>query len=476
MEEGNECNLDLKNTTKKTFYLSQSDFEQGTYIVKSAGRYVLTEDVSFNPNPRSAGGNNLPREDQFNTADPPGPYDRRAFGLGFFAAIVIQAAGVDIDLNGKTLEQSVEHALMQRFFAVIELANSPFVYDHGPHNFTSSRNLDSARLTRIHNGNLGRSSHHGIHGIGPVDLVVSNVNIYDFEVAGISINGGKNIVVDQVIVGPGRIDVPVVGLFSTGLFIKPYVEAIVNSKQSGCGSESSILLNQKSVPGKQILKELQDIIDDTYSAVVCGVGEVPHTVTNRQTVTTHPSLNYRRNGLPDGSAMYGMVFGAYGSHTQGIAPERNATTCLDGNGEVVGMVDKHDTIVWKRCEEQGATFRDTGNDNIKITNSRIQGIEIMVNEVEALRTKNFDKGVDNFRDQAQVDVVGAVYQYEANKDAPLGEHGNFVGNPISNAQPVAFSITFRSTFLQRQPLLDDISNSVDHCGEFKNELKLIVRA
>jgi hypothetical protein len=33
-----------------------------------------------------------------------------------------------------------------------------------------------------------------------------------------------------------------------------------------------------------------------------------------------------------------MVFAAYGSHTQGIAAERNSTTCLDGNGEVVGAV------------------------------------------------------------------------------------------------------------------------------------------
>jgi hypothetical protein len=44
-------------------------------------------------------------------------------------------------------------------------------------------------------------------------------------------------------------------------------------------------------------------------------------------------------------------------------------------------VDPQDTIVWKRCEEEGSSFRDTGNDNIRITNSRIQGIEVMVNEV-----------------------------------------------------------------------------------------------
>jgi hypothetical protein len=116
-----QCNVDVKNTTKQTFMLSQSDFAEGSLVIKKAGRYMLMEDISFNPNSRAMGGDSMPRDDQYDTYDPPGPYDRRAFGLGFFAAIVIQSGGVDIDLNGKTIEQSVEHALMQRFFAIIEL-------------------------------------------------------------------------------------------------------------------------------------------------------------------------------------------------------------------------------------------------------------------------------------------------------------------------------------------------------------------
>ena len=119
-------------------------------------RYCLTENISFNPNPRVFGGNGMPWPDQLsdavpgpgNDGYPTGKYDSRAYQLGFFAAIQVTAAGddagVDIDLQGFKLEQSAEHALAQRFFALIELASAPFHYDHGPHNFTTDVQLKSA--------------------------------------------------------------------------------------------------------------------------------------------------------------------------------------------------------------------------------------------------------------------------------------------------------------------------------------------
>ena len=80
--------------------LSQSDFNEGTYIIEKPGRYYLTENITFNPFPRAAGGNSQPKPSQLSTATPPGKYDARAYNLGFFAAIVIQGNGVDLDLNG----------------------------------------------------------------------------------------------------------------------------------------------------------------------------------------------------------------------------------------------------------------------------------------------------------------------------------------------------------------------------------------
>ena len=125
--DGEKCTVDKDGSTP----LSQSDFAEGTYVIDKPGRYYLTENITFNPFPRSAGGNSQPKPSQLSTYNPPGKYDARAFGLGFFAAVVIHGNGVDLDLNGFTLEQGEEHALFQRFFALVELSNVPFHYDQG---------------------------------------------------------------------------------------------------------------------------------------------------------------------------------------------------------------------------------------------------------------------------------------------------------------------------------------------------------
>jgi len=428
---GEACTVDKDGSTP----LSQSDFDSGTYIIDTPGRYYLTENITFNPFPRSAGGNSLPKPEQLSSYNPPGKYDARAFNLGFFAAIVIQGNGIDVDLNGFTLEQGEEHSLFQRFFALIELSNVPFHYDNGPHNFTTDALLKSATFSRVHNGYLGRSTHHSLHGMAPKNIVLERLSMYDFEVAGISLNGAQDITIENCVIGPGRRDVPVVGLWSSGLFILPYVQKIVESTEQGCGSSSSITISNSEVSGAQILAELTQLQTDTYNFVVNKVGaEIPPAVTNLPKLNPVAGEDPRR-GLPDGSAMYGIVLANYGSHTNGLTAERNSSTCLDANGEIVGMVDPLDTgDGWFRCEEDGAQFVATGNERITIKDVKVHGINVQVNEVAALKTKNWNKSQQNYDPIAQIDPVGAVYQYEANVDSVFGARGNFRGNPVSNAQ------------------------------------------
>lgn len=40
-----------------------------------------------------------------------------------------------LDLNGHSIQQTEEHALMQRFFAVVETASGPFIPKQGPGHF-----------------------------------------------------------------------------------------------------------------------------------------------------------------------------------------------------------------------------------------------------------------------------------------------------------------------------------------------------
>lgn len=248
--------------------LKNSDFLDGTYQITKPGLYRLTENITFNPNSRDRGSgfDSRPKPSQLTTGG--GPYDARAFGLGFFAAITIAAPNVEIDLNGFALVQSEEHALLQRFFALIELGNAPFPYDQGPHNFTVNPQLVSASNVQIHNGYLGRASHHGIHGFDVRGLVVTNVTIADFEVAGISLNGATEVRILHTVIGPSRTDIPVKGLFSTGLFIRPYVEAVVRAAASSTKScKSGIRINKKDYSAQEILDELNNLIEDTIDAV-----------------------------------------------------------------------------------------------------------------------------------------------------------------------------------------------------------------
>jgi hypothetical protein len=151
--------------TQKIVYLNQTHFRQGTYIIDKPGIYKLTEDVSFNPFPvnnnRDAWTASRLRNNQLKSNG--GPYNDFSFVLGFFAAIVVAADDVVIDLDGHRMDQSAEHALLQRFYAHIELASAPFIFGQGPADFARGGFKAAHRVT-IRNGTMGRSSHHGIHG------------------------------------------------------------------------------------------------------------------------------------------------------------------------------------------------------------------------------------------------------------------------------------------------------------------------
>jgi hypothetical protein len=251
-----------------------------------------------------------------------------------------------------------------------------------------------------------------VHGIGAKNIVLERLSMFDFEVAGVSLNGGIDVRIEQCVIGPGRRDVPVVGLWSTGLFILPYVQQIVDSSGSDC-QDPGIKILQKVKKGTEILNELKQLQTDTYNAVIINkdTGAIPPIITNFP--KTNPVAGeYPRRGLPDGSAMYGIVLANYGTHTNGLTAERNSSTCLDGNGEVVGMVDPLDTgDGWYRCKEQGAQFIDTGNEHIMIKDVKVQGIQVQGKEVAALKTKNWNKSQMNYDPIAQIDPVGGVYQY-----------------------------------------------------------------
>lgn len=308
-------------------YLYQSDFEDGTYIIRKPGIYRLAEDISFNPHPPGSladdgvtvldaytGGNPFPSQ----LGDPAdGKYDPAAFGIGFFAALIIDADNVILDLNGHTIEQSAEHALLQRFFAVISLSDQPFVPGQGPSDFGDV--LQSCKNVWIMNGYIGRSAHHGIHGNGNKNIFIYNVDFDGFEVAAVALNGVKNL----YIVGStaiNREDVPIIGTFSNARFISPYVDWLVAT-----GSTTTLQVQGTTLTATDIRDALRDSINNVYEDVITdGIGYIDE--------TEHPdeyALYHNKYGIIDGNS-YGYLVNQLGAAVGGFPyqpaiPSENVT-------------------------------------------------------------------------------------------------------------------------------------------------------
>lgn len=195
-----------------------ADFTSGTLIIQTPGSYRLCENIVFNPSPPTAGSSPAEAFDPVYGEK----YDENTYGLGFFAAIAIATDNVDIFLDGYKLEQSPAHALMQRFYANIELTSSPFNEGVGPAQFVGDGSIlhASSNVRILGPGTLGRASHHGIHGNNNANIKIQDITFKDFEVAAVSLNNVDGLQITENLVQGNRKDVPVNGMFSAARFIR----------------------------------------------------------------------------------------------------------------------------------------------------------------------------------------------------------------------------------------------------------------
>ena len=195
------------------YCLEQFNFTEGTYEIIESGVYCLIEDIIFDPlagdidNPNAEGAW-FPVDESY-----PGSTSQQngSFVLGFFAALTIATDDVKLDLNGYTMSFSEEFYLQQRFAAIIEIANKPFIPPQGPADFGSD--FINVNNIEICNGNLGLSSHHGIHSNGASNVTIQNLTIFDFEVGAIQLNGFHEVRLIDLQIGPSLQSVPVTGKY-----------------------------------------------------------------------------------------------------------------------------------------------------------------------------------------------------------------------------------------------------------------------
>ena len=269
--------------------LTQSDFAYGSYVITSPGLYTFEEDIVFHPNGHLALNHSQPEDFLFPTLEQLGPlgaYSGAEYSLGFFAALVIASDNVVVDLKGHRLEQSPGHALMQRFYAHIEVANSPFPGGAGPASFATKESFVAVKNVTIKGGTLGLSAHHSIHGNGCELVTITDMTLTDFEVAGISLNSAKGVVVNNVDIKNSRRDVPISGRFSQAIFALRTATRLLDLDPA-LSATSSV---------QRAVQRLRSVV----SPVIANVSE-GHPV-------MYPLFASLTSGLPDGSLVAGLLF------------------------------------------------------------------------------------------------------------------------------------------------------------------------
>jgi len=178
--------------------------------------------------------------------------------------------------------------MRQRFFSVIQLGERPFKAATGPPQFTHmGGDPFFASNVVISDGQLGVSSHMGIHGVENSNIWINHVHIRDFETGGIQINGARDIHITNTEIGP-----------SLG-------HANSVARVPGLATLSQALLLLRIVDGEFVenadvaFSNLRASVERYIAQMLAGTG-----IAEAESVFANP------DGVPDGSSLYGIVLHA----------------------------------------------------------------------------------------------------------------------------------------------------------------------
>ena len=423
-----------QNTPYSIIHLKQQHFENGTVRITQPGIYVLQENIVFHPNPENdfqPSGSDI----SSHKYPIPGPYQ-----LGFFAAVTIETNDVIFDLNGHSIKQSIEHYLQQRFYANIELGSAPFIMNQGPSNKITG-NYAAPKNIVVMNGILDLSSHHGIHGNLGTQVLLYNLRIQEFQVAGIALNGfTESILCDLLVqnttgVEQSSVGVPINFQYSQARFIRPFLQKLLQTTPNAVlnnATDNSSLTIQDIINNLEEKMEIAkiNVLQNTYD-------KIPHVFKNE-------------TSLSDGN-VYGILL-----HVQGVAV----------NG-----------FVKERTEGDGL-----GNNTIYLKNITIRNIKSTPEETVVAMKYEADNEEFGYNNKNIVKgPVGDVFDIKYN----TSDTGLYISNVLADAQLILGKYQLSSNGSQKfgttyftQDIVDwveqgniDIDTIVSECPEDENHSK-----
>ena len=96
---------------KKIHEINNNSFKNGPLYITESGCYHFTENIVI---------------DFYNTKEKFWAHQKDN-NFGFTAGIIIKVCDVEIDMCGYSIEQSIQDFCLQRFFALIQFNDMPFI-------------------------------------------------------------------------------------------------------------------------------------------------------------------------------------------------------------------------------------------------------------------------------------------------------------------------------------------------------------
>jgi len=335
IEETKDTEFDIFNEDAvRVVYLTQEDFQFGTYRITDPGTYIIQEDIEFDfnsgdINDPNAEGSWYPTSDQEEDYPGAGSYDGW-YWLGFFAGITIEASNVILDLNGHELKQSPAFYLQQRWFVNVVLGNKAFLDGQGP--TWTGTGFQETYNTVIKNGILGLTSHIGIHGSNCTDITLQDLVVRNFETHGIIINEHYNLKILNVEVGPsvnGQLGLN--GMYSLARISLP----VMRSAASQMGDETITFGTRGPYSFSELVDNLAELMDLAFKWAYFGEEGTGSTWETAYQLFANPS------GVSPSGAVYGMVLRPRGASVFNYGKYSGGTS----NTLYMENVNIHDLIV-----------------------------------------------------------------------------------------------------------------------------------
>ena len=301
--------------------VASSDFALGPLVLADGDCVRLAEDIIFDP-----------KRDDLQR-----PWDRslrgvQSFNLGTFAAVIIIGDNVAFDMNHHSLNMSREMFFDQPFFAHISISSSPFPLGEGPVDFDGGFAPKTGSGIVIQNGRLGEGTHFGILGnfesAGPEaesNVLIRNMQIRDFTVAGIHLNAAKKACIRNTEVGPSMQTTPFGAVQSQMMFLRHVVYPVLNATRSIAPVAANSLCSDATCVGgyrEELVLSMRNVEDELASARAAfiaapgdGMDAMPSALSSVRGMTPE-------RFLPDGSRTSGIVL-----HNIGAAVGQIPRTC-----------------------------------------------------------------------------------------------------------------------------------------------------